>query len=83
MSTQYVESPVPATNAASRGAFNALAARLKAASLGAMHGAWEFLKAVGEMRVRQDMLATAARVAATQPQLAARLRRAAREGWAQ
>lgn len=83
MSTQYVAGPVPASTAAPRGAFSALATRLKAASLAAMHGVRQFGKALSETRVRQEMLATADSIAATRPQLADRLRRAARASWAQ
>jgi hypothetical protein len=59
------------------------AARLKAASLTACRGAWEFLKAVGQARARRDMLDVANSIAASRPELAARLRKAAREGWAE
>jgi len=55
-------------------------ARLKAASLTACRGAWEFLKAVGEVRARKDILDVAKSIAASRPELAARLRRAARGG---
>ena len=55
-------------------------ARLKAASLTACRGAWEFLKAVGEVRARKDMLDVAKSIAVSRPELAARLRRAARGG---
>lgn len=83
MTTQFVEGSVPATTAASSGALTARAASSKAAGLAAIHGAWDFLKAVSEVRIRSDMLATADQIAATRPELAARLRLAARENWAQ
>lgn len=58
-------------------------ARIKAATLTACRGAWEFLKAAGEVRARRDMFDVANSIAASRPALAARLRRAARESWAE
>jgi hypothetical protein len=43
---------------------------------------WQFLQAVGEIRAREEMLAVAHSIAPSRPELAARLRRAARESWA-
>ena len=58
-------------------------ARFKAATLTACRGAWDFLKAVGQGRARRDMLDVANSIAASRPALAARLRLAARESWAE
>ena len=63
-------------------ALEATAAALKATALTLGREIWEFLKAVSSSRnVRKDMLECAARLAATQPGLARRLRRAAYGGW--
>lgn len=43
---------------------------------------WQFLQVVGEIRAREEMLAVARSIAPSRPELAARLRRAARESWA-
>jgi hypothetical protein len=55
----------------------ALGARLKDSFLAANRGVWEFFKAIGEFRRRRDMLEMAETIAATRPELAARMRRAA------
>ena len=63
-------------------ALDATAAALKATGLTLGREIWQFLKAVSSSRsVRKDMLECAERLAATQPCLARRLRRAAYGGW--
>ena len=47
----------------------------------AMRGLFLFFKVLGETRARQEMLAEARRIEVSRPELAARLRRAARESW--
>jgi hypothetical protein len=59
------------------------AARLRTAILAACQGVWAFLKAVGQARARREMLEVADSISASRPELAARLRKAAREGIAQ
>jgi hypothetical protein len=56
-------------------------ARLMSSAQALLHGSWEFVKAVGSINIRDDMLEAAERVAKTQPELARRLRRAAHGGW--
>jgi hypothetical protein len=55
--------------------------RIKAAGLAACRAAWQFFEAVSEIRAREEMLAVANSIAATRPELAARLRKAAHESW--
>jgi len=54
------------------------ARRIKALGL----AVWQFVEAVGEIRAREEMLAVAQSIARSRPELAARLRKAARESWA-
>lgn len=56
-------------------------ARLKAGGLALLREIREFVKAVGSTSIRDEMLECAEQVATTQPDLARRLRRAARSCW--
>lgn len=60
-----------------------LAARLKAASLRACSAVWTFLQVLGHARARRDMLDVANSIEASRPELAAQLRRAARQVYAE
>ena len=55
--------------------------RLKTAGLTLLREIRAFAKAVGSSNLREEMLESANQVAATQPELARRLRRAARSWW--
>ena len=65
---------------AGSGAVPALS-RVKRVGVAALDGVWQFLVAVGQVRARSEMLRLAAQYESTRPELAARLRAAARESW--
>ena len=78
MSKQHcVEFFMAPIRASSRVALSAVGARLKAGVLAAGRDVRKFVKLIGEVRPRRDMLELAETIAATRPELAARLRRAA------
>lgn len=60
-----------------------IAVRLKDAGLRACRGVWRFLEVLGQARARRDMLEVANSIASSRPQLAAQLRRAARQVYAE
>ena len=72
-----VEIHMAPIGASSRLAFSTVGARLKAGVLAAGRDVRKFVKLIGEVRPRRDMLELAENIAATRPELAARLRRAA------
>ena len=78
MSKQHsVEVLMAPIGASSRLALSAVGARLKAGFLAAGRDVRRFVKLIAEVRPRRDMLELAETIAATRPELAARLRRAA------
>jgi hypothetical protein len=64
-----------------RTAPSTMGARLKAGGLTLLRELREFVKAIGSSNVRAEMLESAKQVAATQPELARQLRRAAYGWW--
>jgi hypothetical protein len=80
MSNPTIEVRAPITTAAPHVPAE-LASRLKAAALAVGREIGAFLQAVSEARTRTSMIEHANSVAATRPELAARLRRAATETW--
>lgn len=81
MSKQHhVGSFVPPIGASLRLEPLAVGTRLTAGVRAAGREVWKFLKAIAEVRPRRDMLELAESIAATRPEMAARLRRAAAQG---
>jgi len=76
----HVDLPVTPLATSFRLAPSAMGARLLAGVLAAGRDLGRFLQAIGEVRPRRDMLELAESIAATRPELAARLRRAAQGG---
>ena len=78
MSKQHcVEFHMAPIGASSRFSLSAVGARLNVGVLAAGRDVRKFVKLIGEVRPRKDMLNLAETIAATRPELAARLRRAA------
>ena len=73
-SVEFLMAPI---GASSRLALSAVGARVKAGFLAAGRDVRRFVKLIAEVRPRRDMLELAETIAATRPELAARLRRAA------
>lgn len=81
MTNQTIGFHTPPRTATLRRTLSAFAATLTAMVRTAGREIWEFLKVLSERRAQREMIECANSIAATRPELAARLRRAAYGSW--